>query len=132
MNIILFGSLFGIGLFFVLADVFKLPTIATQKAIITATKRTTKKTSSIDTLLNNLSLKISKIIIINEYKKVRLKNTLNAAGLAKTPEEYMASCIVKSLLIAVGIIPCLLIFPIASPVLMVYSNLSRHFPYYIL
>lgn len=122
--IILFGILFGIGLFFILADVFKLPTIATEKALIAASRSSVKKVSSLDTILSNFAMKLSKILTINEHKRVRMKNILNAAGLAKTPEEYMASCIVKALLIGVGIIPCLIIFPIGAPVFMILAIMT--------
>ena len=122
--IILFGALFGIGLFFILADVFKLPTIATEKALISASRSSVKKASSIDTILADFAMKLSKILSVNEYKRVRMTNILNAAGLSKTPEEYMATCIVKALIMGVAIVPCLLIFPMGAPVFMVLAILT--------
>ncbi|WP_317855135.1 secretion protein F [Chakrabartyella piscis] len=117
----LFGVFLSLGIFFVLADVLKLPTIATGKAIINASNRGKQKASGIDVALGNLSLKLSKILTINEYKRIRLQNTLSAAGISKTPEEYMATCIVKAMLMGVFVIPCLLVVPMAAPVLLVLA-----------
>ena len=121
--IILFGVFFGVGLFFILADVCKLPTIATGKALMSASRSSVKKASSIDTIFAHLSIKLSKIITMNEHKRVRMRNIITAAGLPQTPEEYIANCMVKALLIGVWIIPCLLIFPIGAPVLLVLAIL---------
>ncbi len=122
--LILFGVLLGVGFFFILADLLKLPTIATGKAIITASNRGKEKTSSIDVWLGNLSVGISQVLTINEYKKIRMQTTLIAAGINKTPEEYMANCIVKALLIGVTVVPLLFIFPIGAPVLLVYAIMT--------
>ena len=122
--IILFGILLGTGSFFILADVFKLPTLATEKALITASRSGTKKASSMDTLMADFAMKLSKILSINPYKRVRMKNILNAAGLPQTPEEYTATCIVKASLLGLGIIPCLLIFPLGALVLLVLCILT--------
>ncbi len=119
--IILFGILLGFGMFFIIADIVKLPKLATQKAIITASNSSNKKASSLDALLGNLSIKLSKILSINEYKQTRLKNILFAAGINKTPEEYMASSIIKAMITGIWVIPCLYIFPIGSPVLLVFA-----------
>ncbi|HHX11645.1 MAG TPA: secretion protein F, partial [Clostridiales bacterium] len=76
---------------------------------------------SIDILLLGWAVKLAKYVPIDEYKRNRMKNTLNASGMNMTPEEYMASAIVKSGLIAVGIIPCLMIFPLLAPFLIFLS-----------
>ena len=50
-----------------------------------------------------------------------MKNTLNAAGMNLTPEEFIASAILKSGIIALLIIPCLMILPLIAPILMFLS-----------
>ena len=60
--IILFGVFFGVGLFFILADVCKLPTIATGKALICASQSSVKKASSIDTIFADLSMKFNYVM----------------------------------------------------------------------
>ena len=124
IHIILFGIFLGVGLFFIIADLLKLPSIATQKAIVTASNSTKKKASGLDVWLGNLSVKISQVLTINEYKRIRMQNIIIAAGLNKTPEEYMANCIVKSLFIGVAVIPCLFIFPMGAPVLLILAILT--------
>lgn len=121
--IIIFGILLALGLFFILADILRLPSLATQKAMQSAGKQGKEKTKSIDILLWGWAVKLSKYIPIDEYKKNRMKNTLNASGINMTPEEYMASAIVKSGLIALVVIPCLMILPLLAPIIAFLSIL---------
>ena len=116
--IILFGILFAEGVFLVLADALKLPTLAAGKAMLSAVKQGNEKAKSIDVLMNGWAVRLAKYIPIDEYKKNRMKNTLNAAGINRTPEEFMAFALVKSSLVAFGIIPCLMILPLLAPILL--------------
>jgi len=116
--IILFGILFAEGVFLVLADALKLPTLAAGKAMLSAVKQGNEKAKSIDVLMNGWAVRLAKYIPIDEYKKNRMKNTLNAAGINQTPEEFMAFALVKSSLVALGIIPCLMILPLLAPILL--------------
>ena len=119
--IISFGILLAFGLFFIIADLLKLPSLATQKAMQSAGKQGSEKTKSIDILLLGWAVKLAKYVPIDEYKRNRMKNTLNASGMNMTPEEYLASAIVKSGLIAVGVIPCLIILPLLAPIIVFLS-----------
>ena len=121
--IIIFGVLLALGLFFIMADILRLPSLATQRAMQSAGKQGKEKTKSIDILLLGWAVKLSKYIPIDEYKKNRMKNTLNASGINMTPEEYMASAIVKSGLIALAVIPCLMILPLLAPIIAFLSIL---------
>lgn len=116
--IIFFGTLFAAGLFFILADALKLPTLAAGKAMLSATKQGKKKAKSIDVLMNGWAVRLAKYIPIDEYKKNRMKNTLHAAGMNQTPEEFIAFALVKSSLVALGVIPCLMILPLLAPILL--------------
>lgn len=119
--IILFGTFFGLGLFFILADVLKLPSLATGKAMLTATKRSGEKTKSLESLLNGWAVKLAKYLPMDEYKKIRMQHTLSAAGMAETPQEFTAYALLKSVLIAALILPCLLIFPLIAPIVLFLS-----------
>lgn len=121
--IIIFGILLALGLFFIIADILRLPSLATQKAMLSASKEGNKKAKSIDALLIGWAVRLAKYIPIDEYKRNRMKNTLNASGINMTPEEYMASAILKSALIALGIIPCLIILPLLAPIIVFISIL---------
>ena len=116
--IVLFGLLFAVGLFFILAEVFKLPKLATGKAMISAVSQNKGKAKNLDVLIGSLSVKLAKHLPMDEYKKSRMKNTLKAAGMSQSPEEFMAFALVKALLVAINVIPCLLVLPLLAPVLM--------------
>ncbi len=119
--IFVFGILLAIGLFLIFADLLKLPSIATQKAMLSAGKQGKEKAKTVDVLLMGWAVKLAKYIPMDEYKKSRMKNTLNAAGMNLTPEEFISSAILKSGIIALLIIPCLLILPLIAPILMFLS-----------
>ena len=74
-------------------------------------------------MIQGWAVKLSKYIPIDEYKRNRMKNTLNASGINMTPEEYMASAIIKSGLIALGVVPSLIILPLLAPVIVFLSIL---------
>ncbi len=119
--IFVFGVLLAIGLFLISADLLKLPSIATQKAMLSAGKQGKEKAKTVDALLMGWAVKLAKYIPMDEYKKSRMKNTLNAAGMNLTPEEFISSAILKSGTIAILIIPCLMILPLIAPILMFLS-----------
>ncbi|HBB28095.1 MAG TPA: secretion protein F [Clostridiales bacterium] len=119
--IFIFGILLAIGLFLIFADLLKLPSIATQKAMLSAGKQGKEKAKTVDVLLMGWAVKLAKYIPMDEYKKSRMKNTLNAAGMNLTPEEFISSAILKSGTIAILIIPCLMILPLIAPILMFLS-----------
>src|SRR5699024_12287147 len=115
--IIIFGILLALGLFFIIADILKLPRLAAQKAMQAAGKQGSGKTRNIDIMIQGWAVKLSKYIPIDEYKRNRMKNTLNASGINMTREEYMASAIIKSGLIALRVIPCLIILSLLLPII---------------
>ena len=116
--ILVFGMLLASGLFLILADVFKLPRLATNRAMITVTREQKEKANNLEALLNGWSVVLAKYNPMNEYKKHRMKNTLQAAGMNQTPEEYMAFALLKSGLMGVGVILSLMIVPLLAPILL--------------
>lgn len=116
--ILVFGMLLASGLFLIFADVFKLPRLATNRAMITATREQKEKANNLEALLNGWAVVLAKYIPMNEYKKHRMKNTLQAAGINQTPEEYMAFALLKSGLMGVGVIVSLMIIPLLAPILL--------------
>ncbi len=119
--ILLFGIFFCLGVFFILADALKHPSLKTGKAMLSATKKSSEKATSIDALINGWAVKLAKYLPMDEYKKIRMQNTLNAAGMKETPEEFMANAILKSSFIALMVVPCFVIFPLLAPVLLFLS-----------
>lgn len=118
----LFGISLTIGLFFVALDVFKVPTLAVSRAIANANSK--NEVSYVDVFIANTTLKLSKHIKINDFKKIRLKNVLNASGINQTPEEYTANCVVKSLLVGIWTIPLFFVLPIVAPAFLIIGLLT--------
>lgn len=116
--ILLFGVLLGLGLFFIAADLLKLPTLATEKAMLLAGKQAKSKPKTIDTLLRSAAVKLSKYIPMDEYKKSRMANVLSAAGFSETPELFTAMAVVKSVAVALAVIPCLIVLPLLAPIVV--------------
>ena len=120
----LFGASLAGGLFFILADLLKLPALATQRAMIAAGRQAKVKTRSIEALMMGWAVKLSRFIRMDGYKRHRLANTLSAAGLDITPELFTAYALVKSGCIALGVIPCLIVLPLLAPLLLILAALT--------
>lgn len=116
--IFLFGVLLAAGLFFILADILRLPTLATQKAMLAAGRQTRGKPKTTDALLQNTAVKLAKYIRMDEYKRGRMARVLAAAGLSETPELFTARAIVKAGAVGLGVIPALVILPLLAPFLV--------------
>lgn len=114
----LFGVLLSAGLFFIAADLLRLPTLATQKAILSSGKQAKEKPKTIDMLLRNAAIRLCHYIRMDEYKKSRMANVLSAAGFFDSPELFMAMAIVKAMSIALCIIPCLIVLPLLAPIVL--------------
>ena len=97
-----------------MSDLLKLPHLATQRALVAAGRQERKPVRHIDTLFMDWAVRLSRHIRIDEYKRERLKNTLNAAGLGITPETYTAFALVKGAVVLLFVIPCLLVFPLMA------------------
>ena len=119
----LFGIAVAAGLFFILADVLKLPRLATEKALLSAGRTEKKRMKSLDALFLGWAIKLSKFICMDEYKRHRMERTLSAAGMDMTPEVYTAYTILKPAAVLLAVIPCLLIFPLLSPIVVLLAIL---------
>ncbi len=118
---ILFGLLLAVGLFFLFTNLLKLPRLATNKAMLSATKEYKDTSKNVEVLLNEWAAAIVDFIPMDEYKKNRMKHTLNAAGMNQTPEEFTAYALLKSGLVLLSAIPCLLVFPLLAPILLILA-----------
>ena len=106
--IFLFGILLAAGLFFIMADLLKLPRLATQRAMLSVGRQEKKQAKSVEALLMGWAVRLAPHIHMDEYKRGRLRNTLAAAGLNMTPEEYTAFAMVQTSAVLLAVIPCLL------------------------
>ena len=92
----LFGIFLALGMFLLTADLLRLPRLATQRAMLSVGRQEKKQARSVEALLMGWAIKLAPHIHMDEYKRGRLKNTLAAAGLNMTPEEYTAFAMIKT------------------------------------
>lgn len=124
--LVVFGIFFSVGLFLVLADVFQIPTVLTLKAMSSAGKRERKKGKSLEMFLMDGAVLVGRHLPMNPHKMARLAATLRAAGIDMSPETYSAYVYLKSGAVLLGIIPCMLVLPLAS-VMVVMVALMVYF-----
>lgn len=121
MTQIFVGIFVGIGIFFIVADLFRIPYIKTSKAINNLSKRQKNKTSSIEILLKDLAIWLSKRLKLNEYKRMQLLSDLQTANINITPELHIANAIIKAGLCTFLAIPAFFIFPLVVPLVIALS-----------
>ena len=118
---ILISIALSIGMYLILADLFKLPYYKTSKAIMSLSKWQKQKTSDFEMWLKSIAVFISKRLRLNDFKKAQLESDLQIARIDLTPEMFKANAIVKSMIIGVLAIPMYFIFPMLSPVVLVLA-----------
>ena len=91
------GILVGVGMMYILLDVYKIPYLKTSQSVNTLSKRQKEKISSVDVWLSGIANSIAKILKLNEYKRAELENDLKTVRMDITPEQYKANAIVKAL-----------------------------------
>lgn len=124
MNIILIimtASLFGIGLFFILADTLRVPTYASSKAANELGKRSHPKTNPIEIWLRDLSHFLAGKIRLGEYRKAQLAADLETADISLTPEEYISNAVTKALFVGVFAIPLFFLFKFGALLLVILA-----------
>ena len=107
----LFGIFLALGMFLLTADLLRLPRLATQRAMLSVVPVSKNKNSSGAALLVGWAGKLG----------ARVQNTLAAAGLNMTPEEYTAFAMVKTGAVLLTVIPCLLIFPMLALIVVLLA-----------
>ena len=78
--IFVFGALLAMGLFFIAADVLK-PRVLPPRGPCSVGRQEKRQARSAEALLMGWAVKLAPHIHMDEYKRSRLKNTLNAAGM---------------------------------------------------
>lgn len=123
MRMILLLAGLALGLYFIIADRLKIPYLKSSKAIMNMGRSDRKLTKSLEAIVMDLSMKLANFIPMDRYKKNRLSATLKAAGIKMTPECYQAQAIIKALAVGLLALPCLAVFPLISPVVLVLAAL---------
>lgn len=117
--LLLFALCFTAGAYLLLAELLKVPTYKAAKAVISMGKRTKKQARNSDAFIMELAVKIAKFMPMDEYKRRKLVAALKSAEISMTAEVFMAQAVVKSGLVLLAVIPCLLIVPIISPAFLI-------------
>lgn len=112
------GVLCGIGLYFVLADIKRIPYMKTSKAVLNLSKKQKGKSSGLDVWLKGIAVWLSKHIRINEFKRIQLEADLKTAQMDLTPEMFKANAIIKAAIVGIFAVPVLFIFPLLCPVIL--------------
>ncbi len=120
--IMLFGALFAYGLYQILAHCFKVPTYKQARAIINLGKAKKKQTKDSDAFIMDIAMKVAKFVPIDENRERKLNGVLTSAEIPLTAKVYLAQAYVKAGLVALGVIPCLLVAPILSPVFVIIAS----------
>ena len=119
----LFEVFLGMGLFFLSAAALRLPTIGAARAMLGTVKQERKAAKTMETALMTVAVRLAKYIRMDEYKRSRMANVLKASGMNLTPEVYQAYAIVKAGVVLLGVIPCILLLPLLSPVVVILAVL---------
>lgn len=118
------GILLAVGLFFILSDILKLPTLKTASAMLSAGKGNKKAAKTVEAWIMSGAVRLSRHIRMDEYKHSRIANILKASGYSMTPEVYTAYAFTKAGAILLGVLPCLILIPLVTPGLVILSVLS--------
>lgn len=119
----LFGMFLALGLFFLMASFLHLPTLNAAKAMLGTVRQERKAAKTVETALMTVAVRLSKYIRMDAYKRGRMANVLKAAGLNLTPEVFQAYALTKAGGIFFGIVPCMFLFPLLSPIIVLLSVL---------
>ena len=119
----LFGAFLGMGLFFLSAAALRLSTIGAAKAMLGTVKQERKAAKTLETGLMTVAVRLAKYIRMDEYRRGRMANVLKASGMNLTPEVYQAYVLTKAGVVFLGIIPCVFLLPLLSPVVVILAVL---------
>ena len=115
---VIIGALFGVGLFFILADVYAIPYYKTSKAVESLSKLQKEKTSGLDLWLGGIAGWLADRLPMDPFKRSQLEADLRTAQMDVTPEMFRANAIVKAMLVCIMAIPMAFIFPLLCPVVL--------------
>ena len=115
---IIIGILFGLGLFFLLADAYAVPYYKTSKAVVSISKLQKEKTSALELWFQDLAQWLAKKLPMDPFRKSQLEADLKTAQMDITPEMFRANAIVKADIVGILAIPMAFIFPPLCPVVL--------------
>lgn len=115
---IIIGVLVAIGVFCIVCDILRVPSVKASKSIKSLSKRQRKKTGTLEVWLRGFTVWVSRFIKLNEYKRNQLAADLQTAGVNDSPELHIANAAVKAVLLGLFAIPTLYVFPLITPLVL--------------
>ncbi|HBG2405063.1 TPA: secretion protein F [Clostridioides difficile] len=113
--------LISFGVYKILEGSLKLPSRVYSRALSQVLK-INRKSQSLDDFVRDWAIKLSKFIKLNNYRREIMKSTLKSANIKLSPESYIASSIIKALIVfLVSIIPIAMIFPKLKALCLILS-----------
>ena len=119
----LFGFFLALGLFFLSASFLQLPTLGAARAMLGNIRQERKNAKTLETCFMMAAVWMARYIHMDEYKRSRMQHVLKASDMNLEPEVYQAYVWVKAGAVLLGLIPCTLILPLLSPIVVVASIL---------
>ena len=119
----LFGLFLFAGLFSLAAAFLQLPGTRITRAMLGTMRQEKKTAKMLEACLMSISIQLAKYIRIEEYKRGRMDRVLKAGGINLSPEVYQAYALTKAGAILLMIIPCIILFPLLSPVVFILAVL---------
>lgn len=112
---------FALGIYCLLAQFLNLPTLAITRTALSLSRLSRTKTKRMDAIVMELSMRVSTLVHIDDYRRSNLEKSLKAANIMLAPEVWMAKCYVRFCLFLLLIIPAAIIFPIMIPAILILS-----------
>ena len=116
---VIVGFFLGIGAFLIACDLFRVSFLKTSKTIKNLSKRQKKKTGTLEIWMRDLTVWMSKLVKINEYKRIQLVSDLQTANMDITPKLHIAKAVIKTVPLGLLTIPTLYVFPLIAPLIIV-------------
>lgn len=119
--LILFQLLLAAGIYYLVADWIRLPTLASTRAILQVAKIGKAKGSILQSTVFRLSVWLAGKLKLGDYYRRKTAATLRSAGISTTPEAYLAGAIVKAVLIFCAGFLILPLLPLLFPVFLILA-----------
>lgn len=101
------------GCYLIITSQMQLATHKSMKAA-KAFNRNNKNLVESDVFLTTIAAFLANYIKMDPYKRKRLEADLKCLNITTSPELYRATALIKSGMVLLGVIPCLILFPVAS------------------
>ena len=114
-------ALLAAGLYLFVGNILHLPSFAITRTALNLSRYREVNVKRSEVILMELAVRAAPFIHMSDFKKKNLSETLVAADISLPPETWIAKCYVKFFLLLLLTIPCLFIFPIMVPLVIILA-----------